>query len=199
MLGVKQIGGLFDPWVKKNCVIGEELSKTFKCFREFKTLGSGLGTFAQDIFAYDAEGDIYWALDEQGSLLPTIRRVCTLKADLSGLQKFLKAQKTSDGRDVWKAFYTVNVFFGGTALKAKMTWYEGVSISRFLPQITDTWSYVAGNPARKPCQRYSKLGLLDHVCFPSYEDEKLDSMNAFHSASVRSTARYNRLCKAAYS
>ena len=96
--------------VQRKDVIGEELSKTFKCFCEFKTLGSGLGTFAQDIFAYDAEGDTYWALDERGSLLPNIRRVCTLRVDLSGLQKFLNAQKTSEGRDFWKAFYTVNVF-----------------------------------------------------------------------------------------
>ena len=123
------------------------MSKTFECFREFKTLDNGLGTFAQDICAYDGEGDTYWAWDEQGSLLPNIRRVCTLKADFSGLQKFLKAQKTSEGRNFWKIFYTVNVFFGGTALKAKMTWYEGVSSSRFHPQITDIWLYVSGNLA----------------------------------------------------
>ena len=131
------IDGFFDTWVKKNSVIGEELSKTFKYHRLFKNLDDGLDTFSLVIYAYDGEGDTDWAWNESGSLLPNIRRVCTLTADLSGLQRFLKAQKTSKGQDFWKVFYKVKVFFGGTALKAKLTWYEGVSTSCFHPPVTD--------------------------------------------------------------
>ena len=137
MSGVKKLNGFFHPWVKKNSVIKEELSKTFNYYCVYKTLENGLGNFFLDIYAYDGEGDTNWALDESGNLLPNIRRVCTLHADLSGLQKSLKAKKTPEGQTYWKIFYKVNVFFGGTALKARLTWEEGVSISQFHPRVTD--------------------------------------------------------------
>ena len=150
--GVKKIGGLFYPWVKKNAVIGEGLSETFEYYRVFKTPENGLGTFSVGIYAYDGEGDTQWAKDESGNLMPNIRLVCTLTADLSGLQRFLKVKKTSKGQHFWEVSYNINVSFGGTNLKAKMTWYEGVSISHFLyPRFTDIWWCVAENLARGPC------------------------------------------------
>ena len=126
--GVTSINGLFGTWVKKGTVIGEELSKTFEYYRAFKNLDKGLGTFSLPIYAYDGERDPDWAWDESGNLLPNIRHVCTLTANLSGLSKTLKAQRTSKGQDFWKIDYGVKIFFGGTALKARLMWYEGVSI-----------------------------------------------------------------------
>ena len=129
MSGITGINGFFETWAKKGSVIREELSKTFEYSRLYKNLDEGLGTFPLIIYAYDGEGDTNWAWDESGNLLPNIRYVCTLKADLSGLQRFLKAQKRSDGQDFWQVDFTVHVLLGGTALKARLTWYEGVSVS----------------------------------------------------------------------
>jgi len=184
--GLNKLRGFFETWVKKNSVIGEELSKTFDYYRMYKTLDDCLGTSSYDIYAYDGEGDTDWARDESGDLLPNIRHVCTLKGDLSGIRRFLKARKTSEGQEFWKVSFHVDVFFGGTALKARMKWYEGVSISHFHPHVTDIWLCPSGNPARRPCQRYSELSLLDHVCFPSQEDGGLDPMNVSYPASARS-------------
>ncbi len=131
--GVNVIDGFFEAWVKKNSVIGEELSKTFSYMRVYKTLEHGLGYFSLDIYAYDGEGDIDWGRDESGKLMPKIRLVCTLSADLSGLRRFLKVQKGPEGQDFWTVWYSIKVHFGGTALKAKMTWEERVSISHFHP------------------------------------------------------------------
>ena len=127
--GIKTLKNAFGTWVKKDSVIGEELSKTFSYARVLNSLDDRLGTFSMDIYAYDGEGDIDWARDESDDLLPNIRCVCTLKADLSGLRRFLTVRKGSQGQDFWTASYSVNVFFGGTALKARMTWFEGVSTS----------------------------------------------------------------------
>ena len=129
--GVKKINGFFETWVKKNSVIGEELSKTFSYVRMYTTLDHGLGTFALDIYAYEQEGNHDWAWDESGNLLPNVRRVCTLSADLSGLRNHLKVQKGPTGQDFWTVSFRVNVMFGGTALKARLSWDEGVSISYF--------------------------------------------------------------------
>ena len=135
--GGNWIYGLFTTWVKKNSVIGEDLSKTFGYYGTYETLDSDLGTFSLDIYAYDGEGDTDWAWDESSNLLPNFRRVCTLAADLSGLRSFLKVHKSSKGQEFWRVDFKVNVLFGGTALKARMTWYEGVSISHFHPPVTD--------------------------------------------------------------
>ena len=133
MSGLTKLDGFFETWVKKNSVIGEELSRTFDYHRIYKTLDNGLGTFVLDIHAFDGEGDTDWAQDESGKQMPNIRRVCTLVADLSGLRRFLRVQKGLHGQDFWTVSYSVNVLFGGTALKARMSWYEGVSVSHFHP------------------------------------------------------------------
>ena len=165
MSGATRIDGCFETWVKKNSVIGEELSKTFKYRRVFKTLENRLGSFSLGICAYDGEGNIDWAMDESGNQLPNVRHVFTLSADLSGLQRFLKVQKRSGDQDFWVVDFNVHVLFGGTALKARITWKEGVSISHFYPHVTDIWLGLPGNLARRPFQHSSELSLLGHVCF----------------------------------
>ena len=131
--GILRIDGLFDTWVKKNSVIGEELSKTFDYNRLYKTLDTHLGTFSMKIYAYDGEGDITWLRDESRNVLPNFRHVCTLRADLSGLQGSLKVQTGPEGQDFWRVDFKVKVFFGGTALKARLAWCEGVGTSHFHP------------------------------------------------------------------
>ena len=129
--GIVRIQGTFETWVKKNFVIREEWSKTFSYAYRSRTPDIGLGTFSVDIYAYDGEDDTDWPYDELGRLLPNIRRVCTLAADLSGLQKSLTAHKGSAGQNFWMVLLSINVRFGGTALKTKMMWYEGVGIFIF--------------------------------------------------------------------
>ena len=160
------------------------MSKTFSYQNAYKTPDRALGPFTLDIHAYDGEGDTDWAWDESGNLLPNIRRVCTLTADLSGLRSFLKVQKNPEGQEFCLIDFYVNVLFGGTALRARMRWYEGVSISYLYPQVTDIWLCFSGNHARRPCKHYTKLCLLDHVWFPSQEGGKLDPHHGFHFASA---------------
>ena len=135
--GFTKIPGIFRALVKKNTVIGEELSKTNPCVRVYHTLDCALNSIPMvpvDIYAYDGEDDTDWAEDESGNLLPQLRRVRTLKTDLSGLQRFLRVEKGPNGQNIWRVNYSVNVYFGGTALKARLTWYEGVSNLYFHPQ-----------------------------------------------------------------
>ena len=60
---------------------------------------------------------------------PRFREVCRLEADLSGLQQSLRAQRNPTTGMV---YYTVNfivaVLFGGTTLKARLRWFENVSV-----------------------------------------------------------------------
>ncbi len=104
------------------------MSKVFNYKRRYNSLHNRLGDFSVNIYAYDGEGDTDWADDESGNLLPSMRRVCTLKADLSGLRNVLKVQKGPNDQDFWVIEFMIDVRFGGTTLKASMKWYEGVSI-----------------------------------------------------------------------
>lgn len=109
------------------------MSQVFNYKRRYDSLYNRLGDFSVNIYAYDGEGDTDWADDEAGNLSPDMRRVCTLKADLSGLQKVLKVQKGPNGQDFWVIEFMIDVRFGGTVLKASMMWHEGVSISHCHP------------------------------------------------------------------
>ncbi|KAG8820065.1 hypothetical protein FRC19_009172, partial [Serendipita sp. 401] len=86
---------------------------------------SDLGTFSQDVFAYDGEEDIIWGRDDQGNLAKDVRVVCTLRADLSGLRSGLRAQRGPRGEEFYRVDYTISVMLGGTSLKARLNWYEG--------------------------------------------------------------------------
>jgi len=60
---------------------------------------------------------------------PRFREVCELKADLSGLQRSLVAQlNPTTGMVYYTVNFTVAVLFGGTSLKARLRWYENVSV-----------------------------------------------------------------------
>jgi hypothetical protein len=124
--GIKRIDGFFDTWVKKGSVIGEEASKIFDYQQLYKELdASVLGDSTVKIYAYDGEGTPDWCHDEHGYMLPDFRHVCTLQADLSGLEKFMRVQYGPQGERFWRTSYNINVRFGGTAIKARKTWSEG--------------------------------------------------------------------------
>jgi len=60
---------------------------------------------------------------------PRFREVCELEADLSRLRRFLVAQLNPvTGVNYYTVKYSVAVFFGGTTLKARLRWYENVSV-----------------------------------------------------------------------
>ncbi|KAG8826669.1 hypothetical protein FRC18_009999, partial [Serendipita sp. 400] len=123
--GTMKMVDLWETWLKRNHVVGEETSLSFNYFSIYKKIPSDLGTFSQDVFAYDGEEDIIWGRDDQGNLAKDVRVVCTLRADLSGLRSGLRAQRGPRGEEFYRVDYTISVMLGGTSLKARLNWYEG--------------------------------------------------------------------------
>ena len=109
------------------------MSETFNYEFLYKTLDTPLGSYSVKVYAYDGEGNPDWLEDESGFVLSQFRHVCTIVADLSALPKFLKVKTGPKGQRFWNVCFNINVRFGGTAIKARLTWYEGVSISHFHP------------------------------------------------------------------
>lgn len=61
-----------------------------------------------------------------GVRYPQIRELCTLRADLSGLENSLQPQFNSQGT-YYSINFKVSVRLGGTQLLARLQWEEGVS------------------------------------------------------------------------
>lgn len=55
-----------------------------------------------------------------------MRKICEIKADLSGLRDGLKVHFNSAGEEYWEVKYWVNVMLGGTQLRARLVWKENV-------------------------------------------------------------------------
>jgi len=59
--------------------------------------------------------------------MPGFRSMCTLRADLSGLQSSLRSFSAAKGRgQYWRIDFEVEVFFGQTSLHAGLVWTERV-------------------------------------------------------------------------
>lgn len=77
---------------------------------------------------------------EVGGLMPQMRLLCTLVADLSKLRGLLKKQKAPNGSAYWAVNFTVAILFGGTQLHARLKWMEGVrAISNLLVKNVAEW------------------------------------------------------------
>jgi hypothetical protein len=60
-----------------------------------------------------------------GDLLPKMRKLCQVKADLSRLSGALQSHNGPSGQ-YWKLDWEVLVKFGGTKLRARMRWRDEV-------------------------------------------------------------------------
>jgi hypothetical protein len=93
-----------------------------------------LTKFATNVYAYDAEApptfilssDAYYDFEKEistGTVLPGMRLVATVSADLSQLCKGLKRQYGSRGR-FWQVDFEIVIKFGLTSLEAYLKWEE---------------------------------------------------------------------------
>ena len=106
-----------------------------------------------------------------------MRRVCTLKADLSGLARSLKVQKGPRGQDFWRVEHSVAVLFGGTQLRARLQWYEGVSCNSF----NMTMYHLTNNGYRINCARALSASFPTLSSKPIIYVELTKSVNSSHA------------------
>lgn len=61
-----------------------------------------------------------------------MRRLCVLKADMSGLEDSLIRRRSWDGHTYWQLNYDVVMSFNRSELQAKITWEQNVRIPESL-------------------------------------------------------------------
>lgn len=63
----------------------------------------------------------------KSSLSPGVRKVCSIRGDLSGMVESVEKNTNAEGKDYWRIHYSLVVSFGATALHAALHWEENVS------------------------------------------------------------------------
>jgi len=132
---------------EQDTILTQDVRKTTLYHRDFKSKPDDLGEFTMKIFSWAGPGTPKWTRNTKGrfglfhaskvqilgddlapgDLLPQMRILCHLKANLSNLLPLLKVYKGLDGRQYWAIYFEVVVEIGKTQLQARLQWKEGVS------------------------------------------------------------------------
>ena len=91
--------------------------------------------------------------------MPGMRSACTIVGDLSGLRNSMQVRTNSDGRRFYQVFFSVEVYFGQTALVAELTWLENVSC-RLPTSLLSSPFHYEGHQTQRTTETYPGLGCL---------------------------------------
>jgi len=145
--GVVRVGPTFNVWCEKNEIVRGSESRSFEYCRMYvqDTFdNSQLRDFEMQVYACDDSEKPYWLYDNSGqktvdSIFPGIRPVCKITGDLTGLRNSMRVLTGTTGKKYYRIDYTVDVFFGQTALCAEIVWTEnGVTRKGPLQLIPDS-------------------------------------------------------------
>ncbi|EJD54462.1 hypothetical protein AURDEDRAFT_110099 [Auricularia subglabra TFB-10046 SS5] len=145
--GVVRVGPLFSVWCSKNEIVRGDESRSFEYCRMYPSDTfdpSQLAGFEMQIYACDSDEKPFWLYDSSNIKSPEhvtrgIRPVCKIVGDLSGLRGSMKLHTGSTGERYYKVDYSVEVFFGQTALCAELVWKDnGVTRKGPLTLIPDS-------------------------------------------------------------
>ncbi|PVF93802.1 hypothetical protein CPB86DRAFT_741905 [Serendipita vermifera] len=125
---------VFSPLVTKDQVIPDtfEISQSRK--ETWKAFPGTVGRKTTNIYIWERSGPAQWVVDEQGAypfrpntlsheLLPGMRRLCRISADLRDLVGSLKTKEGPEGR-YWQLDFDVVLKFGGTQFRANLRWTD---------------------------------------------------------------------------
>ncbi|CAG7852396.1 SubName: Full=Uncharacterized protein {ECO:0000313/EMBL:CCA75659.1} [Serendipita indica DSM 11827] len=127
--GLQRISHVFDTWVQKGTTVDDGFSYTAEYHYSWPKIGYSkpkLAVEEVEVYMWDRDTVPTWAKEENGSLTPGLRRICTVKADLSALNNDgIRIEKGPNG-EYWKADFQVAVTLpiGGAQLQARLQWHE---------------------------------------------------------------------------
>ncbi|KIM25112.1 hypothetical protein M408DRAFT_331406 [Serendipita vermifera MAFF 305830] len=120
--GTKKIR-VFDPVVEKESILTNDWEKSIRYQTSYTTFPLDLERFSRNLYTWEGEGKSVWLRDQQGNLLPGMRHLCALMADLSGLKGSLTRHRSAY-YEYWRLDYEVVISFKRGKLQAKLRWTE---------------------------------------------------------------------------
>jgi uncharacterized protein YfcZ (UPF0381/DUF406 family) len=119
------VPGVWGVIARKDQVVqnGQDISKEFS--QHFFKRDANL-EIESDIYVWTGEGlqGPYFIHDDDFDLVPGFKRICTVKADLSGIREELVEEPTFQGQSWWWTDFRIGFKFGAVELKAFIIWQE---------------------------------------------------------------------------
>ncbi|QRW20327.1 heat shock protein 70 kDa 12A [Rhizoctonia solani] len=122
--GLPVIPGAWSQVVHKGVALDSEAICRETYSNSYRSANPDLKSLSMDLYAYPEDDEPEWAWDEHENLLPTFRKVCTISADLRGLEGALERKAGLRGADYWELEVSVCMRFGGTELEAFLEWKD---------------------------------------------------------------------------
>ncbi|KAH7325425.1 hypothetical protein B0J17DRAFT_681320 [Rhizoctonia solani] len=116
--GMPVIPGAWSQVAHKGVALDAEATYREAYTNSYRTENPDLKSLSMDLYAYAGNDVPDWAWDKNENLLPKFRKVCTISADLRGLEGALERKVGLRGSDYWELEVSVCMRFGGTELEA---------------------------------------------------------------------------------
>lgn len=116
------ISDLFSPLVKKDTILDDASPVVKEYYRTYGVYPSSLEYFSEDLYAWEGLGHTHWCTDTSDKRLLEMRRICKIKADLSGIRP---EQLYGPKGIYWRVDYKIVILFEGAKMKAHLEWTEG--------------------------------------------------------------------------
>ncbi|KAG9122434.1 hypothetical protein FRC07_001175, partial [Ceratobasidium sp. 392] len=119
------VKGKWDLIVEKDSVVDQRLALRRPYSRSYSSSHPDLGRFTVELYAWTSDrlAAPEWVIDGSGTLIDGFSVICSITADLSGMQGSLRKQKGSQGT-YYKVDFELCLEFGGVELKAYLEWNE---------------------------------------------------------------------------
>ncbi|CAE7125177.1 unnamed protein product [Rhizoctonia solani] len=122
--GLPVIPGAWSQVVHKGVALDTEAVCKETYSNSYRTANPDLKSLSMDLYAYPGDDEPDWAWDEKENPLPIFRKVCTISADLRGLEGALERKVGLRGSEYWELEVAVCMRFGGTELEAYLEWTD---------------------------------------------------------------------------
>lgn len=122
--GMPVIPGAWSQVVPKGVALDSQAVCKETYSNSYKTANPDLKSLSMDLYAYPGDDEPDWAWDENENLMPIFRKVCTISADLRGLEGALERKIGLRGSEYWELEVAVCMRFGGTELEAFLEWTD---------------------------------------------------------------------------
>ncbi|KIM23506.1 hypothetical protein M408DRAFT_262711 [Serendipita vermifera MAFF 305830] len=93
-----------------------------------------------DVFAWGGNDIPEWCKDEHGGVLPGMKYIVTLRANLSSLAQSLRIQHGPKGNQFYQLDYDVFIHFDGKELRARLQWNENGVLWEGPAKVIPSWS-----------------------------------------------------------
>jgi hypothetical protein len=124
--GGSVVNGVWQVLVSKDAVLDDGSEIRRPLWTSYTSRQVNLSETSIDVFAYVVDGQKDppdFVLDNDGNVVEGFYPICSIKADMSGMQSRMKSIWSLRGRS-WRLHYEVVMLFGGPEFKACIAWQD---------------------------------------------------------------------------